>query len=245
MILSFFKTVFYIPLYNGLIFLLDILPWADLGVVVVLFTIIVKFLIYPISKNAVKTQLEMKKIEPELAEIKKKYPNKQEQAEKIMNLYKEKGMNPFSSLLLILIQFPIIISLYYVFWNGGLPNVNNELLYSFISAPGEIDTVFLGMIDLTLKSIVLGIGAGLSSLVQIRMSIPKLQPRGANDTFKEDLARSMNMQMRYVFPVIVLIVSYNITGAVALYWITSNLFTIGQEVYLKRKQKTDTVLSTS
>lgn len=235
--LSFFKTVFYIPLYNGLIFLVDLLPWADLGLIVVLFTLLVKFIIYPLSRKAVKTQLAMKKIEPELQEIKKKYPDKQEQAEKIMALYRTHEINPFSSLLLILIQFPIVISLYYVFWKGGLPAVNPELLYSFIKIPENIKTVFLGFADVTKRSIPLGILAGLTSLIQIRMSIPKLPPRKDDDGFKDDLARSMNMQMRYVFPVIVFIISYTVTGAVALYWITSNIFTIFQELYLKRVKK--------
>jgi membrane protein insertase Oxa1/YidC/SpoIIIJ len=53
-------------------------------------------------------------------------------------------------------------------------------------------------------------------------------------SFKEDFARTMNLQMRYFLPAVVGVVAYNISGAVSLYWITSNLFAIGQEIYVRR-----------
>jgi YidC/Oxa1 family membrane protein insertase len=234
---SFFNTFFFQPLYNGLIFLFDILPWADAGIIVILFTVLVKLFLFPLSFKSVKTQLQMKKFEPELKRIREDIKDKQEQALKIMAFYKEKGINPFASLFLILIQLPIIFALYYIFLKSGLPSVNESLLYPFIGKPEQVNMLFLGLIDIAKKSAVLAVLAAVSSYFQLKFSMPPLPKREENATFKDDLARTMNLQMRYVFPVIVLFISYNISGAVALYWLTSNIFTIAQELYVKKKLK--------
>jgi len=235
---SIFNTYFYQPLYNGLIALMGLLPWFDVGVIIVLFTIIVKIALFPLSKKAVITQVEMKKLEPELKKIKEKYKNdSQEQARKTMALYKEKKVNPFSSILTTLIQLPIIFALYFVFLKSGLPLINETLKYSFIPTPTNINVLFLGLINITNKSAFLAVLAGISSYFQMKHSIPSLPTPTAEKSFQNELSRSMSMQMKYVFPVIIFVVSLNISGAVALYWITSNLFTLAQEVFVMKKLK--------
>ena len=124
-----FNTFFYHPLYNGLVFLISAVPLADVGIAIIALTVLVKLLLFPLSRKAVRTQLIMKELEPELKTLKEKYKNdKQQQARKVMDLYKEKGVNPFSGIARILIQIPIILALYWVFFRGGLPEVNEELL---------------------------------------------------------------------------------------------------------------------
>ncbi len=235
-----FSTVLYQPLYNGLILLMDVLPvWADAGVAVILFTIIVKLILFPLSKKSVSTQLKMKALQPALAELKEKHKNdRQKQAEATMKLYRDRDINPLSGLFLILIQLPIIITLYWVFLKSGLPEVNMDLLYSFIPPPETINMDFFGQINLGEKSYLLALVASVTSFFQIRYSMPKLQPSlDGKKTFKDDLARSMNVQMRYVFPVVIFFVAYNISGAVALYWATSNMFTIAQELVIRKQVK--------
>lgn len=233
---SFFHTLFYQPLYNGLILLMDALPWFDAGIIIVLFTLIVKLALFPLSKKAVVAQIEMKRIEPELKKIKEKYKdNSQEQARLTMALYKEKKINPFSSLVTTLIQLPIIFALYFVFLRSGLPIVNQGLMYSFTPSPHSIDMNFLGLINIVNKSIVLAALAGLSSFFQIRFSMPAYKPTEGVKSFRDDLSRSMNLQMRYIFPVIIFFISLKISGAVALYWVTSNVFTLAQEYFVLKK----------
>src|SRR5690606_5202936 len=112
----------YQPLYNGLIFLIDVIPYRDAGLAVVLLTIAVKLILFPLSKKAVRTQLILKQVQPELDSLKEKHKDdKQAQAQAMMGLYKEKGINPFSSFFLILIQLPIILTLYRIFVGSGLP----------------------------------------------------------------------------------------------------------------------------
>lgn len=229
-----FHTFLVTPLFNGFVFLIDALPWLDAGVIIVIFTILVKFTLYPLSKKAVIAQIEMKSIEKDLKNIKEKYKDdKQEQAKRTMELYKEKNINPFSSIFIILIQLPIIFALYYVFLKSGLPEINTSMLYSFVSKPDFVDMNFLGLVNITGKSLVLAFLAGASSFFQIRMSIPAHQS-SSKGSFQDDLARSMNIQMRYVFPVIVFFISYQISGVVALYWFTSNIFTLLQERSLRK-----------
>ena len=113
MISGLFHTLFYDPIYNGLIFLIDIVPLADVGVAIILITVLVKLILFPISQKAVRTQFLMRGLQPQLERIKEKYAkDKQEQARKTMDLYKEKGINPCYGILLIFIQITIILALY-------------------------------------------------------------------------------------------------------------------------------------
>lgn len=239
-----FQTIFFQPLYNGLIFLMDLLPSFDAGVIVILFTVIVKFGLYPLSKKASLAQIEMKEIEPKMVQLRAQYKdNKEELAKKTMELYKENGINPFSGIFVVLIQLPIIFALYFVFLKSGLPELNLDLLYSFVPRPESIDMNFLGIIDITAKSSVLALCAGVSSFFQMRITAPPVLQKKQTDTpsFRDELARNMSLQMRYVFPVVVFFISFTISGVVALYWTTSNLFAIGQELLLRKERQKKSV----
>lgn len=236
MILGIFKAIFYQPLYNALVLLAVNLPGQDLGLAIILLTIIVRLLLYPLYHKSLTTQKKMKGIEEELTKIKELHKdNKEEQTKKILNLYRENGINPFTSFVVVLIQLPIILSLFYVF--RGSIQINPELLYSFIPAPETIQHLFLGLLDVTKKSLPLAVLVGLSQFLQMRLAVPPLPPRSLDDTpsFKDDLNRSMNIQMRYVMPLMITFVSIALPAALSLYWITSNLFTIVHELIVKRK----------
>ncbi|MEK7607707.1 MAG: YidC/Oxa1 family membrane protein insertase [Patescibacteria group bacterium] len=231
-----YTTFIYTPLYNGLIFLADFLPFLDAGVIIVLFTIIVKIVLFPLSKKAVRTQAMMKLIEPDLKKIKEKHKdNKQTQALETMKLYKEKKVNPFSSILLLLIQIPILWAIYKIFYSSGLSDINTDILYSFVNVPPAISTFFLGIIDVSQKNIWLAVIAAVTQYFQISFSAPNIPKKTEGGGFQEDFARSMHLQMKYVLPIIIFFVSYQVAGALALYWATSNLFMIGQELYIRKQ----------
>jgi YidC/Oxa1 family membrane protein insertase len=214
------------------------------GVAVILFTALVKFVLFPLSKKAVQTQLGLRAIEPELNALKEKYKdNREKQASGMLALYKENGINPFSGILLMFIQLPIILALYFIFLNGGLPSVDLSLLYPFVkgvfaSVPEQVNMHFLGFFDISKPHLILAVLAGLGQFVQVRFSLPKVA-KVEKPTFKDDMAQSINMQMRYILPVFIFFISLKVSGAVALYWITGNIFTIGQELYLKKTVKKD------
>ncbi|MBX4210605.1 YidC/Oxa1 family membrane protein insertase [Candidatus Parcubacteria bacterium] len=233
-------AIFYQPLYNGLIFLMHILPWADAGIVIILFTFIVRLILFPLSKKAVETQLQMKKLEPHLNALKEKHKDdRAAHAQATMQLYKEKGVNPFSSFLLLIIQIPIVFALYRIFLKSGLPLVDQKLLYSFVAHSAKVanNMYFLGLVDISHKSFWLALLAAITSFIQIRFSVPPIPTKANNPSLRDDLARSMNLQMRFMFPVIMFFIAYSISGAIALYLITTNVFTIGQELYVRRKMR--------
>jgi YidC/Oxa1 family membrane protein insertase len=221
------------PLYNGLIFLFDALPWLDAGVAVILFTCIVKLALFPLSKKAIITQARMKEIQPEVDALQKKYKDdKQALSLATFEIYKKKQVNPFSSIILIFIQLPILIALYSIFVRSGLPVVNESLLY-FTKIP-VIDMQFLGLFDIAGKSIILSLIAGIAQFYQIKYALGKTPEKKENPTFQEDFARNMSVQMKYIFPIIIFVISYTGSGVVAIYLTISSLFTLGQELYVKR-----------
>jgi len=235
-----YTTFIYNPLYNGLVLLMNtakIAPWIDAGMIVILFTIVVRLILFPLSKKAARTQVIMKTVEPEMNALKEKYKDdKQTQAVKMMELYKEKKINPFSSILLLFIQLPIIIALYRIFYSTGFSTVHTELLYGWVPIPPVVSTMFLGLLDVSKKSIILALLAALSQYLQISISVPKPAARKEGSSkFGEDFARNMQLQMKYVFPVMIFFISWNLAGALAIYWITSNLFMIAQELYIRKQ----------
>lgn len=236
MLYELFHVAIYDPLYNGLVFILSVLPHADVGIAVVLLTILVKILLFPLARRAIHTQIALKKIGPDLERVKKEYAtDQQEQVKKMFALYKENGIHPFSGFLIILIQIPIIFGLYLVFMRGGLPNIDTTLLYSFIPTPQEVSMLFLGFIDLSGKSIILALIAGVSQFFHARIAMqPPENLSKPGESMKDDIVRSLHIQMRYVLPVVITVVAYTISSAVALYWATSNIFTLLQELYVRR-----------
>ena len=239
--IAFFKTIIYIPLYNILIFTLNI-PWVDAGIATVILTVLVKVILYPLAKKSTIAQTKMKEKEGELSSIKEKYKDKQEQAIKIMEFYRTNKINPFSSILTVIIQIPIIFSLYYIFFKSGLPSVDTNLLYSFVKAPASVSMNFLGILDVSQKSIVLAFLAAITSFWQMHLASKPTnnqdKPNSAKASLgKEDFSKMMAKQMKYTMPLIVFFISWKISAIVALYLFVSNLVGIAQDVYV-RKQMT-------
>ncbi len=236
---SIWHGVFFDPIYNGLIFILNHVPGGDVGVAIIILTVVIKLLLLPLSVRATKTQHAMRELEPKLAEIKEKHKDDREKlARETMGAYKEAGVNPFASILLILIQLPVIIALYLSVYRGGgvaLPAINVDLLYSFVPTPETATMMFLGFMDIAARSFPLAFLAGVTQFYHTRLSLPPLAPKekDAKPSFKDDFQRSMQMQMRYVMPIIIFFVAYTISAAIALYFLVSNLMAIAQEYFIK------------
>jgi len=233
-------TFFFDPVYNGLVFFINVIPGGDVGLAIIATVVVVKTILLPLSIKAAKTQRIMREIEPKLKEIKEKFKDKrEEQARAMMEIYKEAGMNPFASIFLIFLQIPIIIAIYFSVYSGGgikLPEINTDILYSFAMIPDIVNMNFIGKIDITERSILLAALAGITQYFQVKIAMPKLAPKDpeAAPDFKADLMRNMQLQMRYVMPVIIFFVAYSISAAIALYFFVSNLMAIAQELYVKR-----------
>jgi YidC/Oxa1 family membrane protein insertase len=181
-----------------------------------------------------------RKLQPEIERIKKEFPDKQEQSQKMLELYKERKTNPFAGCLLVLVQIPIIFALYRVFLQGLV--VDPEILYATIRQPEMFNTLFLG-IDLGAKSIILAIIAGLTQFVQISLSpamksMPKTEEKEEGETDSNDMMQmvggTMQKQMKFMMPIIITVVAAFVPAAVALYWVVNNITTIATD-FIARK----------
>ncbi|PJE73480.1 MAG: hypothetical protein COV02_02340 [Candidatus Terrybacteria bacterium CG10_big_fil_rev_8_21_14_0_10_41_10] len=232
-----YNTAFLEPLLNGLVFLVGHVPFHDIGLAIIILTLVVRLIIFPFNHKSLMAQRKIKHLAPEIEVIKDKHKNDpREKAKKTMELYKKHGINPMSGFLALLIQIPIILALYKVFL-GGM-DFDTSKLYSFIAVPDQISTVFLGLIDVTKSSYAMAFLAALSQFFQMRLAIPPLsntkKPAG-QETFKDNLAKSMSIQMRYVMPFFIFFIALKLSSAIAIYWTTMNVFAIVHEIVVKRK----------
>lgn len=221
----------YEPIYNALIFVAQYLTWQDVGVAVVLLTVLIRVILMPLSKKSIIGQYKMKLLEPKLAVIKAKGLSKEEEAKETFALYKDEKINPFSGCLYLLIQLPILFALYFTFMHGV---IQPEHLYSFLSTDGLHNTLF-GLIDITKPFLPLAILAGISQAIQAFLAPKPTIPTGDAKGFQAQFAKSIAVQTKYILPIIIVIIASRLASAVALYWCITNIFSIGQEYYLRKK----------
>jgi YidC/Oxa1 family membrane protein insertase len=209
-------------------------PGHDFGAAIIFLTLIIRFALYPISIKAVNSQKSLQKLQPKVQEIQKKYKDdKEKQAKEILEVYKKEKINPFSGLFIAIIQLPILIALYQVFWQGLNPNELSNL-YPFVSNPGQINAIFLGAIDLSKANSVLAILAGVAQYFQTKMLLPKNNP---SNTGKTDFSQIMQKQTVYFFPILTIIILLGLPSALGLYWTISGIFSIIQQYFILRKDK--------
>ena len=241
-----FNFILYKPLFNALVFLYETVSFYDLGIAIIILTLIVKFALYPLSQKAIKSHKEMFKIQPQIREIQEKYKNnKEEQVKKTMELYKEKGVNPFSGCLPILIQIPILIALYWVFLKGFEPETMNNL-YSFIKAPESINYMFLGFVDISQKNFYIALIAGIFQYIQSKSMLKQqlksrreAKNKNTANSKMDDISLAVSKQMTYFMPIITVAVAASLHAGIALYWATTTIFSAGQQWYVFKKKQNE------
>ncbi len=232
-IVNFFKIFLYFPLFNALVLIYDYFPGHDFGIAIIVLTIIIRVIIYPLSVKALQSQKALSSLQPQLKEIQEKYKNdKEKQAKETLELYRKEKINPFSGLLLALIQLPILIALYNVFWNGLKPEQLSNL-YGFVVNPGHINPVFLGLADLSKPNVIFAILAGILQFFQTKM----LTPSPTKGLAANDMSSMMQKQMLYFFPIITIVILLKLPSALGLYWIASGIFSIIQQYFILKKNK--------
>jgi len=185
------------PIFNLLIALYSIIPGADFGVSVILFTILVRFALYPLLKRQLHQTKLMRKLQPELKRIKKSTKgNRQLESVQMLELYKKHGVSPFRSILILLIQLPIFIALYSVIQIFTLHRDQiAKFTYDFlegvpaiaqlISHPQQFNEKLLGIVDLTKPAIgshgidiilvALAVVAGVTQYIMSKQTMPQTE----------------------------------------------------------------------
>ncbi|MCK4891178.1 MAG: membrane protein insertase YidC, partial [Candidatus Pacebacteria bacterium] len=207
-ILSFiFNDLLYYPLFNLMVFFYNIIPGQDIGVAIIMLTLLVRLILYPINTKAIKSQKQLQEIQPKMKEVQAKYKNdKGKQAKALMELYQKHKVNPMSGCFPLLIQFPILIALYWVFLNG-FKDESLSIIYPFISNPGHIDPMFFGFVNLSKTNIILAFIAGILQYFQTKMIMGAKKEKNDKEKAPEegktqDFAQSMSKQMIYFMPVL-------------------------------------------
>lgn len=226
--MTLYTEILYRPLFNAVVFLYGILPGHDFGLAIIALTTLIRILFFPLSIRTVRSQKAMSLLNPKLQEIKQKFKDdKSAQSVETMKLYKENNINPLAGCLPLLIQLPILIALYQAFIAGLKPE-NLSMLYGFISNPGVVNKISFGFIDITAKMPLMAVFAGVAQFVQAWAT--KAQNQGVSPN-KEMAA--LNSQMLYFFPIMIIIIGWNLPAGLVLYWVTTTGFSILEQLYIK------------
>jgi len=238
--MNLFQVVLFQPIFNLLVFLYNTIPGSDVGFAIIVLTILIKLLLWPLMSSSLKSQKALQEIQPKLDELKEKHKGDKEALSKaMMELYKAEKVNPFASCLPVLIQLPILIALYRVLYHG-FDGATLSQLYGFVHNPGHINTMFLGFVDLSKPHLILAVISGILQFGQTRMMMTKNPPKqvaksdGAQD---ETMLASMNKSMLYFMPIVTVVIGASLPGGLTLYWVVVNAVSIAQQAYVFAQHK--------
>jgi len=228
-------NVFYQPIYNFLIWIINITPGYSLGLGIIILTLLLRIALYFPNQKALLAQKRLAEVQPKLNEVKEKYKNDQQKmAEETMKIWKQHKVNPASSCLPILIQFPILIALFYVIQDGLNPD-KTWLLYNFQQNFNllNIETNFLNILNLTEKNIiVLPLIVGALQFLQLKLAMSNQKKPSQKSADPQAMVQNM---MLYLMPGMIAVFTASLPAGVGLYWGTSTLFGIGQQ-FIANKQ---------
>lgn len=235
-----FNTIFVYPFLNLLTVIYGVVPGHDFGVAVIIMTLIIRFALWPLTGKQLHSQKKMQALQPEITKIKAQAGgDRQKESAMLMELYKEKEINPFSACLPALFQFPFLIALYFVFRLGteGVDKFAPHL-YSFvanipyikdiIANPHVFNPKLFGVVSMAQPSIVLAILAGLTQYVQVKMITPKTQAKDAQS--------KITANMTLMFPAMTIFIAWNLPAALPLYWLVANLVAIFQQKFIMSQE---------
>lgn len=243
MFTSLFTTILVQPILNVLVWLYNVVPGNDLGLAIIILTILVKVVLYPFTMAQIKQQRALQALQPKIDEVRARLKDdKEAQAKELMELYKREKVNPASSCLPLLIQLPIFIGLYRAL-SDGLGSKGLNLLYPFIENPGTIQTVMFGIVDLSKPNVVLAVLAGAVQFWQSWQILrkpsvaapPPPEVVGTPAAKDESMAATMNKQMMYIMPVVTVFIGISLPGGLTLYWLVMSLLTVAQQALFLRK----------
>ncbi len=232
-----FTTIFIQPIYNLFVFLLGLVPAGDVGLAIIAITLLMRVVLYPVFTASIRTQMAMQAMQGELDEVTEKHKkNPQELLKHRMALMKKYNVRPFAGFAGLIIQLVLMLALYFAIFHKGFPEIDLSLLYSFVSAPGAIDTTFLGINLLTPNHILLALIVGISQYLAILLTVQRTKK--GTQTLSPERAAALRMQnnmMLYFMPVFIAIISYTLPAAVGIYFTVSNLVSLGQEWIIRRQ----------
>lgn len=270
--MNIFDVLIVQPIFNLLMGLYSLIPGGDFGIALIIFTILIRFALWPLVKKQLHQVKAMRKLQPELARIKKNSKgNRQAEAMQMMDLYKKHGVSPFRSIGILLIQLPIFIALYQVIQIFTLHRDQiAKFTYDFLEGIGPIKALIenpdsfneklFGVVDLTAHAlggpnggvnvflVILAIVAAVTQYIMSKQTMPQTESKkrlrdimseaaeGKQADQSEMNAIVMGKMMKFL-PFVMLLVMLNLPGALALYYVVSNIVAVLQQHYILKKDE--------
>ena len=181
---------------------------GNFGVSIIVVTILIKIALLPLTLKQDKSMKEMKKIQPELEKLKEKYANDKQMLNiKTMELYKEHKVNPLGGCLPLLLQLPILFALFGVLRSGIIP--------------ADSSFLWLKLTDKDPYYILPILNGAVSFFQQKLMGSADSNPQMKN--------------MMYIFPIMMIYISYRTPSGLQLYWLTSSILAVVQQYFIMKK----------
>lgn len=204
----------------------------DFGLAVILLTLIIRGLLWPLITKQLHNQRALQELQPELQRIKTQANgDRQLEGQLVMELYKEREINPFASFLPVLIQLPIFFALFIVLRDIVKPGEIAHIVYEplkqlpvladIIKNNAAFHPTLFGLIDLTKPSVVLAVLAGIAQFIQTKQITPKHQTK--------DSQAQIMAGMTYAFPALTFFIGLSLPSALPLYWFTASVVAIFQQ----------------
>ncbi len=253
-----FSQIFMRPIFNGLMLLYHL--FGDFGLSIVVLTLIIKLLLFPLTLKQLKSMKANQQLQPQIQAIRKKYAKDQQaQVQALQALYKEYGVSPLTGCLPMVVQLPVLYGLYYALYavvKAHSYQDLNVLLYQPLVTPfrhfPNLDLTWFQWLSFlnpilhvhwswTLSLVqsdpshVLPILAALATFVSLRISQPKTAPvvsSSDNKSEQPDPTAQTMKTMQVVMPFFILFIGWNFTSGLVLYWIISSLFQAVQQYFV-------------
>lgn len=233
-----FNTFLVQPLFNLLAAIYAVLPFHDFGLAIIILTILVRILLWPLVNKQLHSQRALQELAPELARIRTEAKgDKTLEGKMTMELYKEREINPFASFLPLLIQLPIFFALFIVLRDVVKPGEIAHLAYEpiknltaiadIISGHVKFTPQMFGVIDLAKASPLLAGLAGIAQFIQTK----QLTPNHPN----QDTQAQVMKTMTYIFPFMTFFIGLSLPSALALYWVVTSAMAILQQTLILRR----------
>lgn len=235
-----FHEVLYRPLLNALIALYDFLPGQDLGIAIIVLTVLVRLLLSPLLNRQVRSQKALTALQPKIAEIRKTTKDQAEQSRRMLALYKQHGVNPAAGCLPLVVQLPVLWAMYAVLRDGLSPDALGAL-YAFVPRPETINALAFGFLDLARPAFVKGAGifwpavilavlTGVVTYWQTKL-LPTTTPHttASDATTAEQAMHRMSRQMVLIMPLMTVYFSLTFPAGLALYWFVTTFVSILQQ----------------
>ena len=213
-----FNSYVYSPILSVLLFIYNSVAFSDLGVAIIILTILIRVVLFPLFYKGAKDQAIMQKLQPHIKKIQLDHADdKERQAKELLDLYQKYNFNPFFGVFSIVIQLPIFIALFKMFGQQ-------------LGSIGVASTLMFGVFDLGSKGMILPLVAAALQYIQGKMSLPKTKTSDNENPFA-----SVGKTMVYIGPLLTLLIFSNLPAALSIYWIVSSIFAIIQQVYINKK----------